>query len=82
MAAYVLDGARGVHEDEVGAGVAVGVAAVDRVVEAVTCSASERAMISVSSERRAATAARTLITISSAGITSFPSMWPQRFGET
>ena len=39
-------------------------------------------MISVSSDRRAATAARTLITISPAGITSFPSMWPQRFGET
>ena len=39
-------------------------------------------MISVSSDRRAATAARTLIAISSAGITSFPSMWPQRLGET
>ena len=39
-------------------------------------------MISVSSDRRAATAARTLIAISSAGITSLPSMWPQRLGET
>ncbi len=39
-------------------------------------------MISVSSDRRAATAARTLIAISSAGITSFPSMCPQRLGET
>ena len=39
-------------------------------------------MISVSSERRAATAARTLITISDAGMHLLPSMWPHRFGET
>ena len=39
-------------------------------------------MTSVSGSARVATAARILSTISSTGITSLPSMCPQRFGKT
>ena len=48
----------------------------------VTAVASERAMMTVSGLRRAASAARSLMTISSAGMTFLPSMCPQRFGNT
>ncbi len=55
-----------------------------RIASSTPCvpAASVRAMMMKSGSRRASTAAFTFCTISFAGITLFPAMCPQRFGQT